>query len=104
MRLHFTLRDLLWLTLVVALAVGWWLDRRTIVDLDKRVTTLQQALSVQRIEAVPINPVKSSQRSLHDVSIEKAMRIDAIQSQGNVVNFRGEPQAIDEHIEFTPAK
>jgi len=26
MRLRFTIRDLLWLTLVVALAVGWWLD------------------------------------------------------------------------------
>ena len=28
MRLPFTIRDLLWLTLVVALAVGWWVDRR----------------------------------------------------------------------------
>ena len=26
MRLRFTIRDLLWLTVVVALAVGWWLD------------------------------------------------------------------------------
>ncbi len=26
MRFCFTIRDLLWLTLVVALAVGWWLD------------------------------------------------------------------------------
>jgi len=27
MPLRFTIRDLLWLTLVVALAVGWWVDR-----------------------------------------------------------------------------
>ncbi len=27
MRLSFTIRDLLWLTVVVAVAVGWWLDR-----------------------------------------------------------------------------
>jgi hypothetical protein len=27
MRFCFTIRDLLWLTLVVALGVGWWLDR-----------------------------------------------------------------------------
>jgi len=27
-RFRFTIRDLLWLTLVVALAVGWWSDRR----------------------------------------------------------------------------
>jgi hypothetical protein len=26
MSLRFTIRDLLWLTVVVALAVGWWLD------------------------------------------------------------------------------
>jgi len=28
MRLRFTVRDLLWLTLVVALSVGWWVDHR----------------------------------------------------------------------------
>ena len=28
MRLRFTIRDLLWLTLVVAMAVGWWLDHQ----------------------------------------------------------------------------
>jgi hypothetical protein len=30
MRFRFTIRDLLWLTLVVALGVGWWIDRRSI--------------------------------------------------------------------------
>ena len=29
MRLRFTIRDLLWLTLVVAMAVGWWLEHRS---------------------------------------------------------------------------
>ena len=28
MRFRFTIRDLLWLTSVVALDVGWWLDHR----------------------------------------------------------------------------
>jgi len=28
MKLHFTIRDLLWLTVVAALAVAWWLERR----------------------------------------------------------------------------
>jgi hypothetical protein len=28
MRLHFTIRDVLWLTLVVAMAVGWWFQSR----------------------------------------------------------------------------
>ena len=28
MPLRFTIRDLLWLTLVVALGVGWWVDHK----------------------------------------------------------------------------
>ena len=32
MRLRFTIRDLLWLTVVVALVVGWWVDRRHFVE------------------------------------------------------------------------
>jgi hypothetical protein len=32
MRLHFTIRDLLWLTVVAAAAVGWWLDHSRIED------------------------------------------------------------------------
>ncbi len=28
MHLRFTIRDLLWLTLVVAMATGWWIDTR----------------------------------------------------------------------------
>ena len=41
MPLRFTIRDLLWLTVVVALGVGWWIDRRT----------FQRQLSVERSEA-----------------------------------------------------
>ena len=73
MRLRFSIRDLLWLTLMVALATGWLLDRRKIADLEDRAATLQQVLSVNRIEAMPITPVKSGKRRLNDVSIEKAM-------------------------------
>jgi hypothetical protein len=35
MRLRFTIRDLLWLTLVVALAVGWWLDHHQLTGFIK---------------------------------------------------------------------
>jgi hypothetical protein len=28
MRFRFTIRDLLWLTALVAVSVGWWLDHR----------------------------------------------------------------------------
>ena len=30
MHFRFTIRDLLWLTALVALAVGWWLDRQSL--------------------------------------------------------------------------
>ena len=36
MRIRFTIRDLVWLTVVAALAVGWWLDHRQMADALKR--------------------------------------------------------------------
>ena len=32
MRLRFTIRDLLWLTLVVAVLTAWWLDRQQLME------------------------------------------------------------------------
>ncbi len=32
MRLRFTIRDLLWLAVVVALAVGWWLEHAAFLE------------------------------------------------------------------------
>jgi hypothetical protein len=42
MRLRFTIRDLLWLTLVVAMAVGWWIDRRNVVDEMRQLVSLYE--------------------------------------------------------------
>jgi hypothetical protein len=43
MRLRFTIRDLLWLTVLVAVCVAWWLDRRSTASLvtEARVKLLQ---------------------------------------------------------------
>jgi len=30
--MRFTIRDLLWLTVVVALGVAWWVDRRVLIE------------------------------------------------------------------------
>jgi hypothetical protein len=38
--LRFTIRDVLWLTVVVGLAVGWWLDHRS----------LDRQMKLQRID------------------------------------------------------
>jgi len=48
MRLRFTIRDLLWLTALIALAIGWWLDHRQLADALKcgfevKVTEVREA-------------------------------------------------------------
>jgi hypothetical protein len=35
MTVRFTIRDLLWLAVVAALAVGWWLDHRNLTEWDE---------------------------------------------------------------------
>ncbi len=59
---RFTIRDLLWLTLVVALALGWWMDRKNLdagrgslrTDLERamawrtRAGALEEALKNER--------------------------------------------------------
>jgi hypothetical protein len=43
MRLRFTIRDLLWLTALVALAVGWWLDHS---QQAQRISALKKSQAV----------------------------------------------------------
>jgi len=58
MRLRFTIRDLLWLTALVAMGLGWWLDRSQVarqLDVAKRavpaqIETLKQELASQKME------------------------------------------------------
>jgi hypothetical protein len=59
MKLRFTIRDLLWLALVVAMAVGWWLNNR------------QMANTIARLQS------SAAFVSISDDSVEKAMRMDA---------------------------
>ena len=53
MRLRFSIRDLLWLTTVVALAVALWLDHRQLADANKRLSDATRVFSVTF--AVPPN-------------------------------------------------
>jgi len=56
MRFRFTIRDLLWLTLVVALAVGWWVDRaRLAVRLE---TDAGKITELRRQSAVEFNELR----------------------------------------------
>ncbi len=42
---RFTIRDVLWLTVVVGLAVGWWMDRR---GLEKRAAKIKTDEQMRR--------------------------------------------------------
>jgi len=46
MRLRFTIRDLLWLTLVVAIAVGWWIDHGDRAAMQKKINGLRAQLEM----------------------------------------------------------
>ena len=43
MRLHFNIRDLLWLVAFAAVLVAWWVDRK---DLARKIDALDSALFV----------------------------------------------------------
>jgi len=74
MRLRFTIRDLLWLTLVVAMAVGWWVDHQRqaplaaaanaaidrIVSQDPQIRYLERNLS-QLCAITPTNAAQSAE-------------------------------------------
>jgi hypothetical protein len=54
MKFRFNIRDLLWLVVVAALAVGWWFDSRGRIrqrNVDAKLDAIEQALD--RAERLP---------------------------------------------------
>jgi len=49
---RFTIRDMLWLTVVVALGAGWWVDHRILAGSDKErlEALLSQEVHLQMVE------------------------------------------------------
>ena len=48
---RFTIRDVLWLTVVVALVVGWWIDHRRVTPEDRKILKLAKELGLTIEEA-----------------------------------------------------
>jgi hypothetical protein len=46
MRFRFSIRDLLWLTALVALAVARWIEHRKLVESEERYAALEKSASV----------------------------------------------------------
>jgi hypothetical protein len=64
MRFRFSIRDLLWLVLTVALCMAWWLDRSRLAleasslrqrteDLERSISILELALMQQKASPAP---------------------------------------------------
>ena len=76
MRLSFTIRDLLWLTLVVALVVGWWVDRRHLRnDLDAMSKQVMR-LSVQEDNRITTQKMQREIRDQWDQNWPQLKRDD----------------------------
>jgi hypothetical protein len=63
MRLRFTIRDLLWLVVVVALAVGWLLDHDTVRRESDRLRAMQ--VETQQ-KADDLDVLRASVKALYD--------------------------------------
>jgi hypothetical protein len=46
--MKYSIRDLLLVTVIVALAVGWWVERQTRLEFEKRVSELEKQVSELR--------------------------------------------------------
>jgi hypothetical protein len=51
--MKFSIRDLLWLTVVVALAVGWWVSYRGLQDENSRLKKKEADRMLKELEEVP---------------------------------------------------
>jgi hypothetical protein len=52
MRIRFTIRDLLWLTALVALAVARWIEHRKLVESEERYAALEKSASIVQLRAI----------------------------------------------------
>ena len=62
-RFQFSIRDLLWLTVVVALAVGWWIDHDTIRRERERLQSMQAEVQAKQDE---LDILRDSVKKLYD--------------------------------------
>ncbi len=73
MRLRFSIRDLLWLTVVVALAAGWWVDHGA---MNNNIVKLQAVELKAKLQENEIQVLQDELRSL-------AVRRDVLEGQVN---------------------
>jgi len=97
MRLRFSIRDLLWLTAVVALAVALWLDHRQLTDAKKELrdatTVTSYTFAVPPNSAVGARLLKTVKDAYSDVP-SVSMTYDEAKGELEVAATPGELAAI----------
>jgi hypothetical protein len=65
MRLRFSIRDLLWLTVVVALAAGWWVDHGAMNNNIVKLQAIEQKAELEvRLQEGQLQVLEDELRSL----------------------------------------
>jgi hypothetical protein len=65
--MRFTIRDLMWLTVVAAFGVGWWIDRRGFTALTDRVASIEaRTASIEARSAATDKALKDASAALKE--------------------------------------
>jgi hypothetical protein len=65
--LHFSIRDVLWLTVAVALGVGWWMDHHRV---EASVSQLQQMMRENSQEREDIEALRVAyEKRIHELNV-----------------------------------
>jgi hypothetical protein len=110
MRFRFTIRDLLWLVVVVAMAIGWWLDRLHMVRIaNEQVEACEKRLN-DTVEELAKKPISELEREAIGYKerrdVYRAELVDLIKITSEFANQPGYEQfksRLEKHNrEFTP--
>jgi hypothetical protein len=97
MRSRFSIRDLLWLTTVVALAVALWLDHRQLSDANQRLSDAAAVVActyvAQPNSTVAVRVLKTLKEAYSDVA-GVTMTYDEAKAELQIAAPRGELAAI----------
>ena len=87
--LRFTIRDVLWLTVVVALGLAWWIDRRALWQSDLEKTDAERKvdflLTVLRQDGYDVEAPQGSKGS---ISVPSHHQVTAEMEEGHIVRPR----------------
>ena len=76
--MRFSIRDILWLTILVAIAVGWWLDHRASTQTEQQ---LRLELFAERVEQAQKSVAEIDERVRDLTSQVRKAQLEAAKSE-----------------------